>query len=148
MKNIEERHLKQKMVQLIMKWLSKKTLLPLLLAGIFLSSVLVVFSSGGLQKKQAVIIVDMGQGQVYQGKIQINEKTTALTALSSFAYSVEIENGKVYCIANYCNTNVSVWKFYKLEQTSLGSVEKEVNQSIENYKVEEGEILVFRYESI
>ena len=131
-----------------MKWLSKKTLIPLLLAAIFLGSVLAVFSSGGIQKNQAIVIVDLGQGQPYKGKVPVSNGTTALSALSGFAYSVEIKNGEISCVADYCNTNMSKWHFYKIENSAIGPVEIEINQSIENYNIQKDDILIFRYETI
>ena len=131
-----------------MKWLSKKTLIPVLLAAIFLGSVLAVFSSGGIQKNQATVIVDIGQDPPYRGNVPVYEETTALSALSGFAYSVEMKQGEIDCIADYCNTNVSKWHFYKLENSAIGPVETEINQSIENYNIQKEEVLVFRYETI
>ncbi len=128
--------------------LSKKAILSLLLAGIFLSSVLVVFSGKSIKKEYATIIVDMGNNKVYKGEIPIVENTSALQALSQFAYSVDIKNGSIYCIADYCNNNISEWKFYKAEVSDVGYSEKEINQSVESYIISNGETLIFKYEII
>jgi len=128
--------------------LTKKSVLPIIIGVIFLSSILVVVvTGGGLAKNQAVVIVDLGDGKIYKGKLPIHENQTALKLLSNFAYSVEIENGKIKCVINYCNTNNSVWKFYKVEETQLGQTEVEVNQSVDKYIVSPNEVLIFRYES-
>lgn len=132
-----------------MKRLSQKTItiiICIVCAAIFLiSSIPLASYVGEKSKKPAYIIVDMGNGQVYKGTIPLTENKTALYALSGFAYSVEIENGTVKCIANFCNTNSSAWKFYTTETSALGPVEKEVNKNIETYQLSEGETFVFRY---
>ena len=130
-----------------MKLLSKKTGIPLILAAIFLlSSVVVLVNGSGIKKSSATIEVDLGQGDVYRNNIAITNETTALTALSNLVYSVKIQNGSAYCIADYCNTDTSRWHAYKVEESKLGPVEKEINQSLESYKISQGDILVFRYE--
>jgi len=128
--------------------LSKKAIISLLLAGIFLSSVLVVFSGKHIKKEYATIIVDMGNNKVYKGEIPVVENTSALKALSQFAYSVDIQNGSIYCIADYCNNNISEWKFYKAERIDGRYNEEEINQSVENYLISNGETLIFKYEVI
>ena len=130
-----------------MKLFSKKTGIPLILAAIFmLSSVVVLVNSSGIKKSSATIEVDLGQGDVYRNSIAITNETTALTALSNLVYSVKIQNGNAYCIADYCNTNASSWHVYKVEKTTMGPIEKELNQSLESFKISNGDILVFRYE--
>ena len=130
-----------------MKLLSKKVGIPLILAAIFmLSSVVVLVNGSGMKKSIATIEVDLGQGQVYKNNIAISNGTTALAALSNMVYSVKIENGNAYCIADYCNTNISSWHVYNVEKTKIGPVEKEINQSLESYNLSNGDFLVFRYE--
>jgi len=125
--------------------LSWKQIIPLVLAGLFMISIFAVFIGGERKSSQANIVVDMGQGNVYRGRISISENSTALNVLSNFAYSVKISEGKISCIANFCNTNSSTWVFYTVEETALGPVEKEVEESIENYVLSPGETVVFRY---
>jgi len=86
----------------------------------------------------------MGNGKVYKNVIAVGENTTALKALSSFAYSVEVRNGSVYCVADYCNTKVSEWHTYKIEDGN----EIQINGSIEDYVVSKGDTLLFKYEAI
>jgi len=128
--------------------LSWKQIIPLVLAGLFMISIFAVFIGGERSSSQANIVVDMGQGNVYRGRIAITENSTALNVLSNFAYSVKISEGKINCIANFCNTNTSHWVFYSVEETALGPVEKEVEQSIESYILTHGETIVFRYKFI
>lgn len=125
--------------------LNWKQIIPLGLAALFLISVLAVFSNSTGKTTQANIVVDMGQGSIYRGRLAVNENSTALNALSNFAYSVKIEDGKIDCIANFCNTNSSYWVFYTVEETQLGPVEKEVGENAEDYVLTPGETIVFRY---
>ena len=125
--------------------LNWKQIIPLVLAGLFMISIFAVFIGGEKKGGQVNIVVDMGQGNVYRGRISISENSTALNVLSNFAHSVKISEGRVSCIANFCNTNSSHWIFYTVEETALGPVEKEVEESIENYVLSPGETVVFRY---
>ncbi len=124
--------------------LNKQTWISLLLVAIFLSSTLVVFSGKHTSKQEVTIMVDMGNGKVYKNTIAVGENTTALSALSSFAYSVDIKNGSIYCIADYCNTKVSEWKAYKIEDGN----EIQITTPLEDYIVAKGDTLLFKYEAI
>lgn len=124
--------------------LSKKAIVSLVIVAIFLSSTLVVFSGKKSTHQDVTIIVDMGNGRIYKNTIGVGENTTALMALSSFAYSVDIQNGSVYCIADYCNTDISKWHTYSIK----GETPQEINESIEDYVVSNGETLMFKYEGI
>ncbi|MCD6576222.1 MAG: hypothetical protein J7K73_03620 [Nanoarchaeota archaeon] len=124
--------------------LSKKAIVSLVIVAIFLSSTLVVFSGKKSSSQDVTIVVDMGNGKIYKNIIGVGENTTALMALSSFAYSVDIQNGSIYCIADYCNTDISEWHAYSIKNGAL----QEINKSIENYIVSNGETLMFKYEGI
>jgi hypothetical protein len=130
--------------------LTWKTILPLAVALIFLSSIFVVFSSRGTSGKNKVYItVDLGTpDHVYNGLVNAGENATALGVLSSYAGKVELKNGKINCVLNYCNSNHSVWKFYKVEEGAIGPQETEINETPENVFITGGDRLVFRFETI
>lgn len=121
--------------------LSKKTIFSLLIAAIFLSSILVVLATNKRSAGEATIIVDLGFGKRYSNKIPIVGNLSALSAVSSMAYSIEIKNGTIYCIADYCNTNSSHWEVYKLEN----GFKIPINESLEKYQLKSGETIIFEY---
>ena len=123
-----------------------KTIVPIFLALIFLGSVLAVFTYGGkAETGKAEIIVDFGQpNMVYKSVIDIAENTSAMRFLSSYATKIELENGQVDCIADYCNTNSSKWNFYVVESGGYG--EKTPAENPEEYIVQFGDSIRFRYE--
>ena len=128
------------------KW---KMILPLFVAAIFISSVLVVFATGNFGGSQNTVYVTVDfniPNERYTGKIVINENSTVLDVIASYVPVVEFEQGRVKCIVDYCNSNHSEWKMYKLDQTGVADVEIEI-ESIDDPVVAD-EKLVFRYEEI
>ena len=128
------------------KW---KMVLPLFVAAIFISSVLVVFSTGNFGEKQsfAYITIDFNTpNEVYNGKVPITEESTVLNIIASYAPTVEFEQGRVKCIVDFCNNNYSEWKMYKVDQDGVVDVEIEI-ESVNNL-VNADEKFVFRYEEI
>lgn len=106
----------------------------------------------GEKSSQVTITLDLGTGeQPYRNKITVGANSTALTVLSKFianAGKVTLKEGRVQCIIDYCNNNNTVWRFYKSEDTGLGPVETEINDTLESYIVKGGDSIVFRYELI
>ena len=121
--------------------LNKKTIFSLLIAVIFLSSILVVMMTNKSSKGEAIIIIDLGFGKRYSNHIPLTEGMTALNAISSMAYSVDIQNGTIDCIANYCNTNSSHWEVYEIEN----GFKLPLNDSLEKHELKNGETIMFEY---
>ena len=121
-----------------------KKLVPIFLALVFLGSVLAVFTTGGTKEtNEAEIVVDFGTpNQYYRSELKLVENSTALRLLSSYATRVQVDSGNVKCIADYCNTKNSQWNFYVLEN----GAEVLSEESVENYIVKDGELIIFRYE--
>ena len=130
---------------MVKKRFNLKTIVPLFIAVIFISSVLVVFGTSSKAKDSAQVTVDLGAyaQQPYRDNIPIGENATALDALSGFSgISFELEDGSLRCIADYCNTNQSVWRAYRVEN----NMEYPIEERLENYDVSNGDSILFRYE--
>lgn len=124
-----------------------KKIVPIFIALLFIGSILVVFTTGNRESNEARLVVDFGQpGLSFDQQIRVIENSSALRMLSSQVSQVEIENGKIKCIMDYCNTERGEWKVYKVINTPIGFQEEELNQSVEDYIVKKGEIILFRYE--
>jgi hypothetical protein len=107
--------------------------------------VLVVFVTGGLESKNARMVVDFGQPEMYYDmQVTMGDNTSALRMLSSKVPDLKINNGKLDCVMEYCKTENGEWKFYTVTEGPLGFVENEQG-SAESYIVKEGEIIMFRY---
>lgn len=124
---------------------SMKKLIPIFIALVFLGSVLAVFGQSSRASSTAEITVDLGAyaSQPYTSELPINENETALQLLSTYTGNLELDNGYLACVSEYCNTNNTQWKVYTLEN----GLEVPINQTLENYQVSPEEHLVFRYES-
>lgn len=121
--------------------------IPLFIAVIFLSSVLVVFTTSGVESNEARILIDFGQpGMNYDNTLRVGENVTALRVLSSYVSEVKAEEGNVVCVNDYCNTERGEWKFYKVESGELGFEETEIEESAENYVLQKEDVILFRYE--
>lgn len=124
-----------------------KTLVPIFIAVIFVSSIFVVFERGGSASDQARLVVDFGQpGLSFDRTVGVGNDTTALRMLSANANDVKLENGKIKCITDYCNTEKGIWKFYKVVPNPLGYDTATPEQTAESYIVQKGDIIMFRYE--
>jgi hypothetical protein len=124
-----------------------KTIVPIFIAVIFLSSIFVVFERGGSTSATARLVVDFGQPNMsYDNTVTIGNDTTALRLLSAHANAVTLENGSIKCIMDYCKTEKGGWKFYKVEPNPLGFSTIVPPQTAESYIVQKGDIILFRYE--
>jgi hypothetical protein len=121
--------------------LKMKSIVPLFLALVFFVSIFGVFTHTGSNNGKASIVISFGlPDMVDQKEFTIAGNVTALELLSSYASYVEANNGEVRCIADYCNTNRSEWKFY---------VNNDVpEESAEKYVVKDGDLMMFKYEEI
>jgi hypothetical protein len=124
-----------------------KTLVPIFIAVIFISSIFVVFERSPGNSASARLVVDFGQPNMsYDNTVMIGNDTTALRLLSAHANEVILENGSIKCIMDYCNTEKGIWKFYKIEPNPLGFDTIVPEQTAESYTVQKGDIILFRYE--
>ena len=120
--------------------LTVKAIVPLFIALIFVGSIFVVFtqSSGGA-KGNAELTINFGlPNMIEQQKITLPGNITALEMLSTYASYVEVDAGNIKCIASYCNTNRSAWKFYSNDAVP--------EEDAEHYIVKDGDKIMFRYE--
>lgn len=124
-----------------------KLILPLFIALIFISSIFVVFSSGGIKMNKARLIVDFGQpGMLFDKEIALASNTTAVRLLSANAQRIELKDKQIYCIVDYCNTNVTKWYFYTVKDTGLGPQETYPGVPPDDYIVQNNDIILFRYQ--
>jgi len=119
-------------------------ILPLLVAAMFLGSILVLFGSSGRGSKSVNIEVDMGAYGLrpYKGQVSVIEGDTALDVLSQYTGNLKMEDGKIRCIGDYCNNNATVWNSYFMDENVL----KRIDGKLEDHLVENGDRLIFRYE--
>ncbi|MDD5182275.1 MAG: DUF4430 domain-containing protein [Candidatus Nanoarchaeia archaeon] len=121
--------------------LKMKSIVPLFLALVFFVSIFGVFTQSGSTKGKAQIVISFGLPDMTEQKeFSIAGNVTALELLSSYASYVEADHGDVRCIADYCSTNRSEWKFYVNNNIPEESAEK--------YVVKDGDLMTFRYEEI
>ena len=126
-----------------------KMIAPFGIAVIFISSIFVVFSSGGLQTQKATLIVDFSQpDMLFRQDSALGPNTTAVKLLSIYSPSLELKNKQMYCIIDYCNTNVTKWYFYVVADSGLGPQEVDPGISPDDYIVKNGDIVIFRYQII
>jgi len=123
-----------------------KMIVPLFIAVIFISSIFVVFSSGGLQAHKARLIVDFGQpGLLFDREVALGANTTAIQLLSNYAQSIELKDTQIYCIIDYCNTNLTKWYFSTVNEMGM---EADPGISPDSYIVKDKDVILFRYEVI
>jgi hypothetical protein len=124
-----------------------KMIIPVFIMVIFISSIFVVFSSGGVTTHTARLIVDFGQPSMfYDQEVALASNTSASRLLSAHAQSVELSNKQVTCIIDYCNTNATKWYFHTVKNDPIFG-QQEVNSGIapDDYIVQESDIIIFRY---
>jgi len=117
---------------------------PIFMALIFVSSIFVVFTPSKGSEGEATIIVDLGFGKEYEGKMAVSEDTSLLLLLSHYTNSIEIENGSLKCVMDYCNNVNYAWKIYKIENETMVYF----TGDLEDTKVKSGEAYKFVYEYI
>jgi hypothetical protein len=124
-----------------------KTIVPIFIAVIFVSSIFVVFGGGSSNSANARLVIDFGQPNMYyDSTVMIGNDTTALRMLSANANEVTLENGSIKCVMDYCNTEKGNWKFYKVEPTPIGFNTIVPEQTAEGYIVQKDDVILFRYE--
>lgn len=130
--------------------LSINRMLQLMMVALFgISAFFILFTGFGFERSRATVIIDLGEDGIFREDVPIREgETTALSAISNIAYSVEISGGEIECIARFCNSRTRKWNFYVLEETIVGHTETDIDERIEDYKLSKGETILFRYEYI
>lgn len=86
----------------------KNNLGMILILFLLITSTLSVFQFINYEKFDVELIISMSPGKGYQEKVNVDENSTAVMALSKLM-SVQVNNGTITCVRTVCNEDNSSW---------------------------------------